>query len=330
MVPAPRVCLASWLPGWQAAGGGERLSGRVVAARRGCGGSRSGTAWGRQWCGGTDFGASSCPRDAPWPYPCHIQQLDPENTGFIGVETFASLVHSHELPLDPAKLDMLVALAQGNDEGQVCYQELVDLVSAGARRARGRGRERGWVPPRVPPGPGPPVGLGWAPGASRCEPGPGAPQLPAVATGSLRRSAASVRAASSEPSPTGSEPCPGMGCSMRPAWASTSVSSATWPTRSCPARWIGAGTSTSTARVPRPSSWQPSPSPRWGLGGWDEPGILVSLGGSHWGWRGRVTLVVVSPCLWEAPTWGRRDGRQQLRCPQCPAPGWRDLGRGGR
>ncbi|XP_068003410.1 rhomboid-related protein 1 isoform X1 [Melanerpes formicivorus] len=55
------------------------------------------------------------------------EQLDPEHTGFIGVETFASLVHSHELPLDPAKLDMLVALAQGNDEGQVCYQELVDL-----------------------------------------------------------------------------------------------------------------------------------------------------------------------------------------------------------
>lgn len=49
------------------------------------------------------------------------------------METFASLVHSHELPLDPAKLDMLVALAQGNDEGQVCYQELVDLVSAGGR-----------------------------------------------------------------------------------------------------------------------------------------------------------------------------------------------------
>lgn len=64
-------------------------------------------------------------------------QLDPENTGFIGVETFASLVHSHELPLDPAKLDMLVALAQGNDEGQVCYQELVDLVSAGRPQGRG-------------------------------------------------------------------------------------------------------------------------------------------------------------------------------------------------
>ncbi|XP_044289513.1 rhomboid-related protein 1 isoform X2 [Varanus komodoensis] len=58
------------------------------------------------------------------------QQLDPENTGFIGVETFASLVHSHELPLDPGKLEMLVALAQSNDEGQICYQELVDLISS--------------------------------------------------------------------------------------------------------------------------------------------------------------------------------------------------------
>uniref|UniRef100_F6VAA8 rhomboid protease n=1 Tax=Macaca mulatta TaxID=9544 RepID=F6VAA8_MACMU len=58
------------------------------------------------------------------------QQLDPENTGFIGADTFAGLVHSHELPLDPAKLDMLVALAQSNEQGQVCYQELVDLISS--------------------------------------------------------------------------------------------------------------------------------------------------------------------------------------------------------
>ncbi|XP_069920292.1 rhomboid-related protein 1 isoform X1 [Oryctolagus cuniculus] len=63
----------------------------------------------------------------------HEQQLDPENTGFIGVDTFAGLVHSHELPLDPAKLDMLVALAQSNERGQVCYQELVDLI--GSRRS---------------------------------------------------------------------------------------------------------------------------------------------------------------------------------------------------
>ncbi|XP_047569220.1 rhomboid-related protein 1 isoform X4 [Lutra lutra] len=58
------------------------------------------------------------------------QQLDPEHTGFIGADTFTGLVHSHELPLDPAKLDMLVALAQSNERGQVCYQELVDLISS--------------------------------------------------------------------------------------------------------------------------------------------------------------------------------------------------------
>ncbi|XP_040085666.1 rhomboid-related protein 1 isoform X2 [Oryx dammah] len=58
------------------------------------------------------------------------QQLDPENTGFIGADTFTGLVHRHELPLDPAKLDMLVALAQSNERGQVCYQELADLISS--------------------------------------------------------------------------------------------------------------------------------------------------------------------------------------------------------
>ncbi|XP_016784547.2 rhomboid-related protein 1 isoform X6 [Pan troglodytes] len=68
-----------------------------------------------------------------------LQQLDPENTGFIGADTFAGLVHSHELPLDPAKLDMLVALAQSNEQGQVCYQELVDLVSATVGRRQGHG-----------------------------------------------------------------------------------------------------------------------------------------------------------------------------------------------
>ncbi|XP_009475630.1 PREDICTED: rhomboid-related protein 1 [Nipponia nippon] len=89
---------------------------------------------GARWCG-VPHGAgclegSECPGSPGRPVDalCRAPQLDPENTGFIGVETFASLVHSHELPLDPAKLDMLVALAQGNDEGQVCYQELVDLI----------------------------------------------------------------------------------------------------------------------------------------------------------------------------------------------------------
>lgn len=56
-------------------------------------------------------------------------QLDPDNTGFIAVENFTSLVEHHELQLDPSKLDMLLALVQSNEEGQVCYQELIELVS---------------------------------------------------------------------------------------------------------------------------------------------------------------------------------------------------------
>ncbi|CAG04364.1 unnamed protein product, partial [Tetraodon nigroviridis] len=54
-------------------------------------------------------------------------QLDPENTGFIPVENFTSLVEHHELQLDPSKLDMLFALVQCNEDGQVCYQELIEL-----------------------------------------------------------------------------------------------------------------------------------------------------------------------------------------------------------
>ncbi|XP_055991109.1 rhomboid-related protein 1 isoform X3 [Sorex fumeus] len=69
-------------------------------------------------------------RPQPWLAASLPQQLDPENTGFIGADTFTGLVHSHELPLDPAKLDMLVALAQSNERGQICYQELVDLISS--------------------------------------------------------------------------------------------------------------------------------------------------------------------------------------------------------
>lgn len=83
-------------------------------------------------------------------------QLDPENTGFIAVENFTSLVEHHELQLDPSKLDMLLALVQSNEEGQVCYQELIELVSGIVRDARGGGHEsiscpvaRRQIPPHV-------------------------------------------------------------------------------------------------------------------------------------------------------------------------------------
>ncbi|XP_077358359.1 rhomboid-related protein 1 isoform X1 [Festucalex cinctus] len=72
------------------------------------------------------------------------EQLDPDNTGFIAVENFTSLVEHHELQLDPSKLDMLLALVQSNDDGQVCYQELIELMSSkrssSFRRAIANGR----------------------------------------------------------------------------------------------------------------------------------------------------------------------------------------------
>lgn len=81
-----------------------------------------------------------------WEWCCFFfffLQLDPENTGFIAVENFTSLVEHHELQLDPSKLDMLLALVQSNEEGQVCYQELIELVSGNVHMwCRGRHRER--------------------------------------------------------------------------------------------------------------------------------------------------------------------------------------------
>ncbi|KAJ3608458.1 hypothetical protein NHX12_025505, partial [Muraenolepis orangiensis] len=59
--------------------------------------------------------------------------MDPENTGFIAVENFTSLVEHHELQLDPSKLDMLFALVQSNEDGQVCYQELIELADCTRR-----------------------------------------------------------------------------------------------------------------------------------------------------------------------------------------------------
>lgn len=44
------------------------------------------------------------------------------------------MVEHHELQLDPSKLDMLLALVQSNEDGQVCYQELIELVSGNRER----------------------------------------------------------------------------------------------------------------------------------------------------------------------------------------------------
>ncbi|XP_014847449.1 PREDICTED: rhomboid-related protein 3-like isoform X2 [Poecilia mexicana] len=54
---------------------------------------------------------------------------DPENSGFISTERFRDLLATHGSELDPHKLEVLLALADGNSDGKICYQDFVNLMS---------------------------------------------------------------------------------------------------------------------------------------------------------------------------------------------------------
>ncbi|XP_052455318.1 rhomboid-related protein 3-like isoform X2 [Carassius gibelio] len=54
---------------------------------------------------------------------------DPENSGCISTEHFRDLLAAYGSELDPHKLEVLIALADGNDDGKICYQDFVNLVS---------------------------------------------------------------------------------------------------------------------------------------------------------------------------------------------------------
>uniref|UniRef100_H3B9Q0 Rhomboid-related protein 3 n=1 Tax=Latimeria chalumnae TaxID=7897 RepID=H3B9Q0_LATCH len=56
-------------------------------------------------------------------------QFDPENTGYVSTEKFRSLLQSHGSELDPHKLEVLLALADSNSDGKICYQDFVNLMS---------------------------------------------------------------------------------------------------------------------------------------------------------------------------------------------------------
>ncbi|KAI4832366.1 hypothetical protein KUCAC02_015335, partial [Chaenocephalus aceratus] len=53
---------------------------------------------------------------------------DPENSGFISTERFRDLLATHGSELDPHKLEVLLALADGNADGKICYQDFVNLL----------------------------------------------------------------------------------------------------------------------------------------------------------------------------------------------------------
>ncbi|XP_073707901.1 rhomboid-related protein 3 isoform X3 [Garra rufa] len=62
--------------------------------------------------------------------PVAPEDYDPENSGFISTERFRDLLAAHGSELDPHKLEVLLALADGNADGKICYQDFVNLVSS--------------------------------------------------------------------------------------------------------------------------------------------------------------------------------------------------------
>nr|XP_020754260.1 rhomboid-related protein 3 isoform X3 [Odocoileus virginianus texanus] len=58
-----------------------------------------------------------------------LPQCDPGNTGFISTGKFRSLLDSHSSKLDPHKREVLLALADSHANGQICYQDFVNLMS---------------------------------------------------------------------------------------------------------------------------------------------------------------------------------------------------------
>uniref|UniRef100_A0A674IJI7 rhomboid protease n=1 Tax=Terrapene triunguis TaxID=2587831 RepID=A0A674IJI7_9SAUR len=55
--------------------------------------------------------------------------FDPESTGYISTEKFRNLLQRHGSELDPHKLEVLLALADNNSDGKICYQDFVNLMS---------------------------------------------------------------------------------------------------------------------------------------------------------------------------------------------------------
>ncbi|XP_073166519.1 rhomboid-related protein 3 isoform X3 [Lepidochelys kempii] len=55
--------------------------------------------------------------------------FDPESTGYISPEKFQNLLQRHGSELDPHKLEVLLALADNNSDGKICYQDFVNLMS---------------------------------------------------------------------------------------------------------------------------------------------------------------------------------------------------------
>lgn len=86
-------------------------------------------AWGWRW--------DTC-RAPLTPLLCVLlPQFDPGNTGYISTGKFRSLLESHSSKLDPHKREVLLALADSQADGQIGYQDFVNLVSTLGRSLLG-------------------------------------------------------------------------------------------------------------------------------------------------------------------------------------------------
>ncbi|XP_068607334.1 rhomboid-related protein 3 [Brachionichthys hirsutus] len=66
-----------------------------------------------------------------------FDKYDAENSGFISTERFRDLLMAHGSELDPHKLEVLLALADGSADGKICYQDFVSLLFC-PHRKKGR------------------------------------------------------------------------------------------------------------------------------------------------------------------------------------------------
>ncbi|KAM9483638.1 rhomboid-related protein 3 isoform 2-T2 [Clarias gariepinus] len=67
------------------------------------------------------------PADTQW--KSLFDKYDPESSGFISAERLRDLLETHGSELDTHKLEVLLALANGNAEGKVRYQDFINLMS---------------------------------------------------------------------------------------------------------------------------------------------------------------------------------------------------------
>ncbi|XP_072270142.1 rhomboid-related protein 3 isoform X2 [Pyxicephalus adspersus] len=58
------------------------------------------------------------------------EELDAGSSGYISTQQFWTLLRKHGAELDPHKLDVLLALANSNADGRICYQDVMNLMSS--------------------------------------------------------------------------------------------------------------------------------------------------------------------------------------------------------